>query len=108
MSGTGGGGERVRQAWRAASLCNSSKVSASSLVFLRKTPYPTDDHGAALTLSHHVARTLSNAATGHPRRRRQAEVHVPQLRAERVGSWDVILLITAVQRMLDELIAVIE
>jgi hypothetical protein len=66
------------------------------------TSYPTHNHGTALALAHHVARALADATAGHPARRRQAELGVPG------RSRGVLSLIAAVQRVLDELAAVLE
>jgi hypothetical protein len=88
-------GGLAAQAWLAASWCNSVKSALRHTSCLCKTSYPTHNVAAALALAHHVARAFANTAAS-------------QLSCRaRLGAGEGVL-IAAVQRVLDQLAAVLE
>jgi hypothetical protein len=70
------------------------------------TSYPAHNFCAALTLAHHVSRAIANLSARHMSRGLETERPLTKPRLQlRVGIVD---FVAAVQRVLDELVAVLE
>jgi hypothetical protein len=102
------GGGRAAQGLVAASLCSSTlSINPVQELIEWRVSYPAHDLCAALTLAHHIARTTPHLPARHVPRGLETNLR-PLAKARLQLRIGIVILVAAVQRVPDELVAVLE